>query len=289
AEPAPASPRFPPAAVTPPNERTAAPGDGAWSELAPGLAKTLVHPHAFKKHVVVTVVAMELARLEVHLAAGTLEPEAKGVPAERRTGLVPADQRARLVAVFNGGFKERHGGFGMRLGDDDFTPPKPAACTVVLTKDSRVAIGTWERVAERARESAGWRQTPPCLIEDGAPHPDLKSEYKSRKWGMSAEGKTDIRRSALAVDESGGVLYFALGEWLTAPELARGLLALGVRDAAELDVNYSYTRFLTYPADGGAPVGLVKDVKHARGEYTDRPSARDFFYVLTAERSPRGR
>jgi len=74
---------------------------------------------------------------------------------------------------------------------------------------------------------------------------------------------------------------FGLGEWLTAAELTRGMQVAGARDLAELDVNYSYTRFLLYSKGGTEPSStLIKDVKHRRGEYTSKGASRDFFYVL---------
>ncbi len=275
---------FPPPAFEPPVARTAAPGDGTWAPLATGMVKTIVHPHAFKRFLYVAVVAMDLSRLRVRLVAGTHEPESKTVPADHRPGLVPAGDQPRLLAVFNGGFKQKHGGFGMRVGDDEFAPPKPGACTFVLGKDDAARIGPWESVQGAAADAASWRQTPPCLLEAGQPNPDLKNEYKSRKWGMSAEGKTDIRRSAVGVDATGRILYFGLGEWLTAAELARAMQVAGARDAAELDINWSYTRFLMYSPGADAAAlepssTLIADVKHARGEYTTKASARDFYYV----------
>ncbi|HSN97332.1 MAG TPA: hypothetical protein VLS89_03505, partial [Candidatus Nanopelagicales bacterium] len=141
AAPEPAIP-FPPASFTPPHERTAKPGDGAWTPLPEGtterppiLARTTVHPHKIKPFVYVNVVAIDLGRAELRLVAGTQEPVAKSVPPERRPGLVPAADQGDLLAVFNGGFMARHGKYGMMVEGDVFLPPRADVCTVALSGD----------------------------------------------------------------------------------------------------------------------------------------------------------
>lgn len=278
---------FPPPAFKPPIARTAAEGDGVWSAMPAGagnaMVHTTVHPHAFKKFVYVAVVAVDLGRVAVKLVAGTLEPESKRVPRDQRTGLVPAADQQGLFAVFNGGFKAKHGRYGMGVGREVFIPARnDASCTVGLYDDGHVSVGRYEEL-ERLGLRA-WRQTPPCLARQGKPSPDLGNSWKSRRWGMNAEGRKDIRRSAVGTREGGRVLLFGLGEWVTPEGLTRAMLAAGAEDVAELDINWSYTRFLLFaPGDGGAPGvsgTLIPKVKHRPGEYVSRPSPRDFFYLV---------
>ena len=42
------------------------------------------------------------------------------------------------------------------------------------------------------------------------------------------------------------MLFYGLGEAVTAQALARAMHAVGAEDAAQLDVNYSYPRFLFF-------------------------------------------
>ncbi len=279
--------RFPPPAFSPPVQRTAAAGDGVWTALPVGdgaMARTVVHPHAFKKFVYAAIVAVDLGRIGVKLVAGTIEPESKRVPPGDRSGLVPAADRSRLVAVFNGGFKARHGRYGMAIGAQPFLPPRQDdSCTVALYDDGRVHIGLWQELAHTG--VAAWRQTPPCLARQGTPSPDLDNDWKRRHWGMNAKGKEDIRRSALGTRDGGRVLLFGLGEWITPKGLTRAMLAAGAEDVAELDINWSYTRFILFDTDaeGGAPAvsgTLIPEIKHLPGEYVSRPSTRDFFYLF---------
>ena len=56
------------------------------------------------------------------------------------------------------------------------------------------------------------------------------------------------------------------------------------RNAAQLDVNYSYPRFLVYEraSDSEPPKaksGLIPDLKFTSWEYVSEASPRDFFYL----------
>ncbi len=281
---------FPPPPVRPPVERTAATGDGTWKPLPvhraatdPPLARTVIHPHKIRPFVIVEVVAIDTSRLSMELVAGTAEPEGTSVPVERRPGLVPAADRAALVAVTNGGFKKRHGGHGIAIGKDVLLAPTPELCTFAKTSDGGYRVGTWSTLAPTASDLAWYRQTAPCLVEGGAKHADLASEYRAKKWGGAEDGNKEIRRSAIGVGADPAILYFAIGDYVTAEWLADGLVAAGVQAAAQLDINYSYTRFIVYErGPGGEPTAtspLLKDLKAPRREYVTEPSERDFFFL----------
>lgn len=290
---------FPPAVFPARFERVARPGDGVWTPLAelasrtgaPVAVRSVVHPHPVKRFTAVELVAFDLRRVEVRLVAGTAEPESAAVAPGRRTGLVPASDLKRLIAVFNGGFQARHGHYGMRVGDDVFLPPIDDACTLGLRRDGRAIVGEWSsKVRSLEHDLIAWRQTPPCLVANGVTHPLLDASGAARRWGISIEGKLEIRRSAVGVDASGTILYFGIGEEVTPKDLAEAMKAAGAVDAAELDINWSYTRFLVYGAPDGGEVPevvftLLPKMKYGRGEYVSRPATRDFFYVRIADRA----
>jgi hypothetical protein len=296
AAPAP-EPPFPPPAFAPPVDRTARPGDGSWTPLvaaAPGepalLYRATVHPDGIKPQVYVALVAIDLRRVDLRLVAGTEEPLTRAVPEERRPGLVaPADLPA-LIAVFNGGFMTRHGQWGMKIGGDVFLPAREDGCTVALLPGGAVAIGPHPAVSPRLADALAYRQTPPCLVARGAVEPDLLGGEKPRRWGMSESGGVDIRRSALGLADGGRTLIYGLGEWITPRQMAEAMRAAGATDAAQLDVNWSYTRFLLYDPPvkpGAAPAvsaTLIPKIKHGLGLYVAKPSTRDFFYLARKAR-----
>jgi hypothetical protein len=248
------------------------------------MVTTTVHPHKVKGFVFVAVVAIDLDATRVHLVAGTLEPASDAVPQARRPGLVPSDVSDRLLAVWNGGFMARHGKFGMKVGADTFVPPRDDACTVALYDDDSIRVATWPALSPTTPSMRAYRQTPPCLVEKGALHADLDSEYGAKKWGSAENGDRDIRRSALGVDATGRVLFYGMGEWVNAKMLAVAMKAAGAAAAAELDINWSYTRFVLFgraapdkPLE--ATTALVPKTKYTARGYVEKPAERDFFYL----------
>lgn len=246
-----------------------------------GFATTILHPHKIKPFVIAAVVAIDLSRVRLELVAGTEEPESKALP--ERTGLIPPDDVSLLLAATNGGFKRRHGEHGMSLGGVELVPPKNDSCTFIATADGGYHIGTWPAVSARAEKARYTRQSPACLVEAGVRHPDVAQEYKAKKWGGAEDGQKEIRRSAYALSKDRETLYFVIGDWVNAESLADALVALGVSEAMEFDINYSYTRFVHYDRDAsGKPIAsspLLPELKFSSTEYWQTPSYRDFFYL----------
>ncbi len=183
----------------------------------------------------------------------------------------------------------RHGTWGAMAGGDVLLPPHDDGCMVDLLADGGVRVHTHHAPAPDAAPGAAdllaYRQTPPCLVEQRAVSPALLGADKPRRWGLSETGGVDIRRSSLGVADGGRTLLFGLGESITPRALAETMLAAGAVSAAELDVNWSYTRFFLYgpsatPADPPEiTASLVPKLKHATGQYVKKPSERDFFYL----------
>ncbi len=289
---APAKPKvtFPPPPIPAPYPRTQKPGDGTFAPLPEGTPadaavfyKATVHTDRVKPHPYAIVVAFLAEKVRVGLVAGTQDPESEAVPPERRTGLVPSADVPSLLAVWNGGFKRRHGEYGMRVGADLFVPPVEDACTIGLDAEGRVQVGPWASLSAAAPSFVAFRQTPPCLVQRGEVNPDLAKEHKQRTWGAAEKGERDIRRSALGRDETGQVLYYGFGDWVTATDLARTLRAAGATDVAELDVNWSYPRFFWFePGPDGRPQiagTFVPKITYSVKRYVDRAWERDFFYA----------
>ena len=285
---------FPPKDFEPPHERSAQEGDGKWVPAAgvasfegsPIAVETTLRPHPFKRFSFVRVIAVDRKHVQLQLVAGTREPENEDISKEQRRGLVPAEHHARLIAVLNGGFKAKHGGYGMRLGEHEYLPPKSGVCTVALTQSGELKIATWEQLAAESGQLAWWRQGPKCLLEDGEVQPDVTHVVRRRKYGLAADGKFEIRRSAIGLDESGRTLFYAVGEEQTPKLLVEAMQTVGAVDVAQLDVNWSYTRFVFFEEQGGklrAGRTLLKKMKHSKAGYVEKPSSKDFFYLLAPE------
>lgn len=243
--------------------------------------RTTIHPHSFKKDAYVALIAFDLERAELVWMPGTREPSDK-LPDSVKRGVIPKQDHEHLLVAFNGGFMAKHGKFGAMVEGHQLLAPREGACTIATTKAGHVRVAPWEDLAPGAAELTSYRQTPPCLLHASEPHPRLGIEPV--KWGLSAEGKDEIRRSALGIDASGRVLLFGLGEWVVPKEMALAMKVAGAVSAAELDINWSYTRFNFYGRKAeGEPlqvVGtLVPKLVHTKKSYVADLAERDFFYV----------
>ncbi len=276
---------FPPPDFPPPIPAVAAKGDGVWIVVPddvepsgpPVLAKTLVHPDPARTYAAVAIVAMDLSRVRVTSVAGTAEP-ASDVKTSR-PGRIPQEDHARLVTAFNGGWQAVHGHFGMMVDGTVLLPAKDDSCTFSLFKDGSVAIGTWTGLAEGASRMQSWRQTPPCLYEGGRQNPKLTDG--TANWGAAVDGATIIRRSGVGLSRDRKTLFYGSGDGLGALTLARALVAAGAWDAAELDVNWAFPRYLFYVHSNGVPSAKQSLIpcSFKPGEYATTSFYRDFFYV----------
>jgi hypothetical protein len=270
------------------HEKVAGPSDGVWSPLrAPSderrvvMWRTQLHPDPKRPFTAVAVVAADLSEVELGLVAGTEEPKSQQVLRSERPGLVPGDAQDRLLAAFNGGFKAMHGNYGMKLGGKTFIPPRDIGCTLFARPDGHLGIRTFSEVKGDAGSFPWYRQTPPCLIENGEPNPGLLHEF-NKNWGAAVGGDTIIRRSAIGLSADGRYLFFGLGESTTAQSIGRAMQAAGAHHAAQLDVNYIYPRFFLFEHGDTGPSmtgPLIPDLKFSPGEYVRTPANRDFFYL----------
>ncbi len=291
-------PPFRPRNVGPIYKTLDAPGDGQWVMLRDGMMrngprmyprmyKTLLHPDAERAWAELFVVALDLRHLRVHLVPGTLEPQAT-VPEALdlpRAGRVPDEYHASVIAAFNGGFKTEHGHYGTHVSGVTLVPPRPGTCTIAWFKDSTLRIATWSKLEGQAEEALWWRQTPDCMYEDGKINPRLAGGLAG-KWGSSLDGETVVRRSAMGIDASGTTLFVGISNHTTAPAIARGMHHAGAATVAQLDINFSYPKFLTFRESNASKlrvaVPLAAGFEYSEHEYLRRASTRDFFYVMDA-------
>jgi len=284
---------FPPSDFSPPHERSAKKGDGTWVKLgdpdlgeraaqgAPVVYRTTVQPHKVSKYVTVTVAAMDLKHTALHLVPGTDDPKVEDLSTDHPPGLVPEAHHDDLVVVMNGGFNPKHGAWGMMARGTVLVPPREEGCTLVMNHDDTVRMGRWPEVADEAQNARAYRQTPPCLLEDGKMHPKLAAG-DLRPWGGQAAHRKTRRRSAIGVDATGRVLLFGMGVEAEANLLAEAMKLAGAVHAAQLDINYNWTRFLLFGEKDGTlqvTTTLIPKMVHRKRGYVHHSQPRDFFYL----------
>jgi hypothetical protein len=285
------APAFTPAPVQPPHPEVAADSDGVWMavpdpehpEQPPLMYATLIHPDRERRYAELFVVAMPRSLIQLHPVPGTEEPASDNpkLASLPSRGLIPARERDGLLAAFNGGFRAEHGQHGMMVGGVTVLPPRADMCTVAGYADGTIQIGTHSRVAALASEPSWYRQSPRCMVEDGALNPRLR-DASAKGWGATLDGDTIIRRSAIALSRDGAVLYVGVTNYTSARSLALGMQAVGGWNVAQLDVNKSFPKFLLFPRDArGArhAASLFEGFMYQPHEMLDEPALRDFFYV----------
>lgn len=283
--------------VGPVHKSWSAPGDGRWVPIAvpdvpsapPTLFKTLLHPDKNRSWAEVFVVAMDIQAIELHMLAGTKEPIATEPEAESmvRPGVIPKEHHDLVLAAFNGGFKTEHGKYGMRVNGVTLIAPRSDVCTLARYGDGSIGVGSWPKLAAREPDMVFWRQTPPCMYEEGILHPNLR-DGSVKKWGSTLDGETVIRRSAIGVSADGTFLYMAISNNTTAAAIADGMHHAGAASIAQLDVNFSYPKFVLFERGTGTErqaVPLATGFEFSKDEFIRQPSRRDFFY-LTPKTKP---
>jgi hypothetical protein len=295
----PEAPVFTPTAIQPPYPEVAAAGDGSWIPVAdpehpeaPALLyKTLLHPDPERAWSELFLVAMPSSLVQLAAVPGTAEPSTDNPAAQTlpHRGLIPAPQRAQLLAAFNGGFRAEHGHHGMLVDGVLLIPPRADMCTIAGYESGALRIGTYSRLNAEAAKPLWFRQSPRCMVEQGVLHPGLRDQ-NARGWGSTLEGDTVIRRSSIALSEKGDVLYVAVTNFTTARALAVGMRAAGGWNVAQLDVNFSFPKFLLFPRDEtGArhAVSLFQGFLFDADEMLEQATERDFFYVIRRQAEAR--
>ncbi len=298
-------PPFAMADVGPALKEWSAPGDGEWVPMSDPdrpndpvtMMKTLLHPDKNRSWAEVFVVAIDLRRVRLHLVAGTKEPQATedGALNVPRPGVIPEESRDRVLAAFNGGFKTEHGHYGMFADDTLLVKPKPGVCTIAGYKDDSIRIATWNELASDAANMVFWRETPVCMYENDVLHFRLADPELAKRWGATLDGETVIRRSAIGIDRTREILFVSISNHTTARAIADGMHHAGATTVAQLDVNFSYPKFVTFERKKGAPaesskriaVALADGFEFSEDEYIREPNRRDFFYVMPRDADSR--
>ncbi len=290
-----ALPPFDPPVPGPVHESWSAEGDGQWvamidprrPEEPPRMFKTLLHPDSSRSWAELFVVAVDLRQVAVMPVMGYQEPRTDKKEAEGyvRHAKIPKEHYDALLAAFNGGFMAEHGGYGVYFDDILFLDPKDDACTLAHYEDGSFEIASWSKIKDGFPKMEWFRQAPNCMYENGEMHPNLKV-HRSRKWGATLDGNTVIRRSAVGLSRDKKILYVGISNHTTAKVMAHGMHHAGADTVAQMDVNWSYPKFVTFEEkkDGLLhPIALAEGFEFSDELYLRERSMRDFFYLARKE------
>ena len=236
----------------------------------------------FERHKRECPCVSNLQATRLHFVLGYEEP-ASSVFISRPARIPSSDlQPGKILAAFNGGFKAEHGHFGVMLNGVTLLPPREGFGTVAIYDNGKVLLGAWGKDITASSHTVAWRQNGPLIIQNGQINPQT-GVTDPLVWGYTTDGSTATGRSALAINQDGTILYYAVGFNLTLPALARAVQDTGAYQAIQLDINNYYTHFeaFTLGNNGTKPIAvpLLDQMKGPGDQRYLTINKRDFFYI----------
>lgn len=259
------------------------PGEGVWhpvtmnSSGVPIVEKAALRPDAQHTSDLAYVVWMNQKALAFTLHPGYQQPGGTWSTPD----LVPADQRANLVATWNGGFKIKPDDALAGFYDEGRTvvPLVSGKAAEVFYRDGSLKIGMWGRDETMGPTIAAVRQNLSLLVDNGQVTVG-PGDGSSQQWGYTIKNSYFIARSGVGMTATGDIVYVS-GRFLSVYTLAELLKSAGAVSAMELDINPDWVSFMTYgPGSNPASPSITKlwDFTQPADRYF-QPSDRDFVSV----------
>ena len=256
------------------------PEEGVWQTLVslhgqPAIRAAFLRPDGQHTSYLVGVAWLDQKLVKMVLHPGFSVPGGSGWS---QPFYVPSSRRDSLLATFNSGFTMQDSNGGYWQDGQVGSPLRLGAASMVLYKDGHVDVVKWNATAP-GPSMAAVRQNLGMLVENGTISPDVNSAT-TRTWGKTVGNATYVWRSALGVRKDGS-LVFVVGASMSVPTLANIVHAAGAVSAMELDINQSWTNFMTYthPSAGVAVPHMLTSDEHPNPYRYLQPSSRDFVAV----------
>lgn len=268
------------------------PGEGVWTPYIQDFTgrtvayRTYIQPDPTRPYAVVGVVAFSPVRTRLHFVLGSVEPYSPNAP--KRTGaMLPADKTPGvLLAMFNGGFKARNGQYGAMADGITALPPRTGLGTIAIYRDGSLGLGEWGSEIQLTPDMVAWRQNGPLVIHQGVINSRIYDNLP-QDWGYTVTDTSPTWRSALGLSADGQTYYYLCGSSLSMKTLARSMLAVGIYNGMQLDINAYWVNFVAIKTDGqqlGAQALFPDMMKENIDRYLS-PYERDFFYVTISGKS----
>lgn len=271
----------PPPSPIPSQAQPALSGEGSWQSLVslkgePAIRAAFLRPDAQHTSYLVGVAWLNQKLVKMSLHPGYRVP---GDPNLSAPTSVPVSQRNSLLATFNSGFTMNDANGGYWQDGQSAVPLRNGAASMVLYKDGHVDVVRWNG-ANPGPDVAAVRQNLGLLVDNGAITPDVNSTT-TRTWGATVGNATYVWRSAVGIRKDGS-LVFVVGASMSVKTLANVVHDAGAVRAMELDINQSWTNFITYthPGNGVAVPQMLTKNEHPNPYRYLQPSSRDFVAVL---------
>lgn len=265
-------------------------GEGVWSAYIQDpygqtiVYRTYLQPDPSRSYAVVGVVAFDTSRTRLHYMLGSVEPYVPNRPP--RSGQMPAEDKVPgvMIAMFNGGFKARHGHFGAMANGNVALPPREDLGTIGIYSNGSLQVGKWGGDLNTSPDLFAWRQNGPLVVHDGQINPRIYNNSPA-DWGYTVDDVSPTWRSGIGLTADGKALYYLCGPSLSMEMLAKSMLAVGISNGMQLDINNYWVHFVAV-RDQNNSLRLEPLFPNMMFEQIDRyldASSRDYFYVTLAK------
>jgi Phosphodiester glycosidase len=263
-------------------------GEGVWRHAGPSVdggppvLVTTYRPSTEYPSTVAYVLWVDHTRTDLAYYPGRYEPPSA---VDRGPMMVPADQRHRLLAAFNGGFTHVDTNNGSAVNGHTNEPLVDGNATLVGYRDGRVDVVKWTG-GPNAPDNVAWaRQSLTPILWDGKLNPELNTDPNSIQWGYTLGGVTFTPRTAVGVDAHGNVMFVVVSE-ATVISLAQTLQHIGAVRGMEFDINPEWHTMITYShRDGLGPTMVEPQSQQSPDRYLT-PEDRDFMVVYSKMPGP---
>ena len=227
----------------------------------------------------VMLVRFLVGRVTFNLHIGSIEPPTGNAAIGPESGaMIGAAEAPNVLACFNGGFKVRDHPGGIVTWGQHLTAVEPGLGTFVTDAAGHGAVGVWGRGIPTVEEPAlNVRQNLQPLVTQGQMNPKVDD---IAAWGWTFGGGTRVARSGLGEDAVGNIIYVASMSTVPA-DLAQALLAVGVVNGMQLDINPATLQMDTAASPGGPLIAQIPGQQHPPNQ-CQIGSTRDFVVALAA-------
>lgn len=258
----------------------AVPNEGVWQPMYSvkgevAAQATYLRPDNEHTGYLVGVVWMDPKLVSFTLHPGFQVPGDSGWAEENQ---IPGPLRGSVLATFNSGFTmvDARGGFWQRgKGVNDL---RPGGASMVLNDDGTLDVRAWEGGAPGPGIHSV-RQNLILMVNGGELTPEVTNSQVTSEWGATIGNAAFVWRSAVGVRNDGTVIFVA-GPAMNIQSLAKIMKAAGSVRAMQLDINPSWTNYITYTQDNGqiTPHMFPDGAQPNPSRYLT-PSTRDFVGV----------
>jgi hypothetical protein len=243
---------------------------------------TTYRPSTEYPSIVAYVLWIDHTRTDLAYYPGRYEPPSA---AARGPMMVPADQRYRLLATFNGAFTHVDTNNGSAVNGHTNEPLIDGNATLVGYRDGTVNIVKWTGGPKAPANVAWARQSLTPILWNGKLNPELNTDPNSIQWGYTLGGVTFTPRTAVGVDAHGNAMFLVASE-ATVISLAQILKHIGAVRGMEFDINPEWHTMITYSHKNGLGPTMVEPQSQQSPDRYLTPDDRDFMAVFSKVPGP---